>query len=73
MDDQGDCCVCPHCGARVPYDEVEGEFFIEDVEYPDPPEPTSHCPHGNAWGDCSACDHAADMAYDAAREQKRSR
>ncbi len=26
------------------------------------------CPHGNRYGDCGACDHAGDLAYDASRE-----
>jgi hypothetical protein len=25
------------------------------------------CPHGNTPGDCDACDHLADLAYDASR------
>ena len=28
------------------------------------------CPHGNTWGDCGACDYAADLAFDAAREER---
>jgi len=28
------------------------------------------CPHGNTPGDCDACDHAADLAFDAARESR---
>ena len=27
------------------------------------------CPHGREWFDCDACDHAADIAYDSARER----
>ena len=26
------------------------------------------CPHDKEWGECAACDHAGDLAYDAARE-----
>ena len=49
---------------------------------PDPPEEVvrdddnvpqyaeGKCPHGNRWGDCGACDHASDLAYDAARESR---
>ena len=33
-----------------------------------PPDPL--CPHGNPWGICDACDHAGDLAYDAARESR---
>ena len=73
MDDQGDCCVCAHCGARLPYDAYEGDFELDACEYVEPPEPPPHCPHGNDRGDCSACDHAGDLAYDAAREQRHSR
>lgn len=29
-----------------------------------------NCVHGNRPGDCGACDHAADLAYDAARESR---
>ena len=28
---------------------------------------TPDCPHGNRPGDCDACDHLGDLAYDAAR------
>lgn len=36
------------------------------------PEPVSDkCPHGKEWGECGACDHAGDLAYDAAREGHR--
>ena len=31
------------------------------------------CPHDNPWGDCAACDHMSDMAFDAAREARLSR
>ena len=31
------------------------------------------CVHGNTSGDCGACDHAADLAYDAAREGRGNR
>ncbi len=28
------------------------------------------CPHGEKIGECAACDHLADLAHDAAREQR---
>ena len=28
------------------------------------------CPHGNIWGECSACDYLGDIAFDAARERR---
>lgn len=28
------------------------------------------CPHGNEWFSCDACDHASDIAFDAAREKR---
>lgn len=28
------------------------------------------CPHGKKWGDCDACYHASDIAFDAARESR---
>lgn len=48
-------------------------------EYDQEPEPSvelpedfhdgpEHCPHGKEWGDCSTCDHLADLAFHAARE-----
>tara|TARA_R100001198_G_C5122635_1_gene144648 strand:+ start:81 stop:389 length:309 start_codon:yes stop_codon:yes gene_type:complete len=54
-------------------------FLVE----PDPPEEVvrddddvpeyaeGKCPHWNGWGDCDECDHASDIAYDAARESRR--
>lgn len=34
------------------------------------PECTPECPHGKDYGLCDACDHAADLAFDAARESR---
>lgn len=28
------------------------------------------CPHGKPAGDCAACDHLGDLAFDAAREDR---
>lgn len=49
----------------------ENDTTFEDVELPDgmPPQPEK-CPHGNAWGDCDACDEEGDRAYDSARERQ---
>ena len=34
------------------------------------PEPSKRCPHGEELGECTACDVAADLAYDADREDR---
>ena len=34
-------------------------------------EPGERCPHGERLGDCTACDVAGDLAYDADREDRR--
>jgi hypothetical protein len=63
--------VCPKCGKKW---EAE-----PDIEMPEPPKSWTDedermvnfppkCPHGNEWFACDACDHASDIAYDAARE-----
>jgi len=44
---------------------------LEEIarKLPEPPKPKL-CPHGNPLGDCTPCDVAADLAYDAAREDR---
>lgn len=32
--------------------------------------PDTLCPHGFHWNECAECDHAGDLAYDAARESR---
>lgn len=66
--------TCDHCGHRweIPIEPDPGPEDFADPEEgvdfcPDPPE---HCPHGREWGECSACDHEGDLAYDAARESR---
>lgn len=43
------------------------EEYLPDVYYGGP----EHCPHGKEWTGCDACDHAGDIAFDAAREGRR--
>ena len=40
------------------------DFELPDDLYAGP----AKCPHDREWHDCSACDHAGDIAYDAWRE-----
>jgi hypothetical protein len=65
-------CLCSHCGLRidtcVPDWDPGPEPIVElPDDFWDGPE---HCPHGKLWGDCDACDHLSDLAYDAARERR---
>ena len=72
VNDDGDC-KCLKCGAVI-----EVQWDIEPPSEPSelwPPEneapPESEkCPHGNDWGDCGACDHLSDIAYDSYREDR---
>lgn len=64
-------CVCTVCGAKIeptpepdPAWEITGCEELPDDYFPGP----EKCPHGNEWTGCDACDHASDIAYDAARE-----
>ena len=70
MSEADDHLFCRKCGHRIPYqrDDPGPEDFdcVEPEEAYAPP----LCPHGNEWGDCAACDHQADIAFDAAREQR---
>lgn len=68
--------TCDTCGHKweVPILEDPGpEDFCspdldEDIDFfrPYP----AKCPHGREWGECGDCDHASDLAYDAAREAR---
>jgi len=40
----------------------------EPIDFEEPE--TDECPHGKEWNDCGACDHASDLAFDAARERR---
>jgi hypothetical protein len=64
--------ICDECGRDWTIDHPDDPAPLEDVDY-DPdyePEGPELCPHGNAWGDCSACDHLGDIAYDTYRENR---
>jgi hypothetical protein len=62
---------CDSCGHewRVPA-EPEPDMPDLDDYCADPPEMNPLCPHGKEWGECGACDHEGDIAYDAARERR---
>lgn len=60
-------CVCGVCKHRIepqPDPEPMPEPMLEDCVPVAGP-----CPHGNL-GPCSKCDYLADLAFDAAREQR---
>ena len=70
-----DTCKCSICERKIesapdiePIDEPKLEELPDDF-FSGPP----LCPHGKEWTDCGACDHASDLAYDAARESRFSR
>lgn len=65
-------CLCSHCGLRIDTCVPDWDPGPEPiVELPDDfYEGPEHCPHGKPWGDCDACDHLSDLAYDAARERR---
>jgi hypothetical protein len=72
--DKDGICHCQKCGNRIePQPEIEPPDIegtadmIESVLMEDLAE---HCPHGNEWGSCDACDVASDIAYDTARERR---
>jgi hypothetical protein len=71
----GDCFQCDVCGHRWPLpaeQDPEPEDFFTDADFKQSftvPVP-SKCPHGEEWGECGACDHEGDLAYDAARERR---
>ena len=60
---------CSACGATIeapPDIEPPDEPIEQDEELPQ----SESCPHGKSCGDCVACDHLGDLAFDAAREQR---
>ena len=66
-------CICSACGKIVlPYDDYEEtpEPKFDELEQIDTECYPTECPHGNSWTDCGACDHASDIAYDTARENR---
>ena len=72
VDDDGNC-KCSICGATIeaqpdiePPDEPIEPLLPDNEE---PPE-SENCPHDKKWGDCEACDHLGDLAFDFAREQR---
>jgi hypothetical protein len=81
VSESGDC-TCSHCGKTIiAIDFEEGPEPEEwkcdacGLRYPCKCEDGYHgpekCPHNNEWSNCDACDHASDIAHDAAREGKR--
>ena len=68
-DDGG--CVCPLCGRRGEAQrdpDDESGLYTEEEELAERRlEGREHCPHGKKLGECSACDHLADL--DAQRER----
>ena len=77
---------CPLCGATVdpPRDiePLEYEYIDRDkcrdcggrhptnADCCDEQDDGGDCPHGRDFMDCHACEHAADIAYDVARESR---
>jgi len=73
---------CLNCGKsfKLPeepdYSDAEierSQALIEEVLGPEEVrnlENQRTCPHGNPWGECDACDHEGDVAFDAARERQ---
>ena len=76
--ENGESLICYDCGnvwpPSIEPDPEPEDFAPIKEEWPPndeyPPEPTV-CLHGNQHGDCGACDHAADIEYDARRERGR--
>lgn len=69
---------CEDCGHQwveppEPYDEPPPEIELTDEELEEQTraiaEANRLCPHGKEWGECGACDHAGDLAYDSMRER----
>ena len=64
-------CVCEHCSKRIePAQDIEPVDIEPWPPLEEMPEMPAQCPHGREWGSCDACDHASDIAYDAARERR---
>lgn len=71
MTDQDDgTCRCEQCGRILEQEEPDYEPEPEFAPLPDPePLPEQACPHGLMWLDCEPCQHASELAVDAAREK----
>jgi len=72
VDNDGNC-KCSVCNATIEAQPDIGP--LDDPTEPWPPKgekppESEECPHGKKWGDCGACDHAGDLAFDAARERR---
>ncbi len=63
-------CTCLACGETIePVDYQDGPEPCGDEDVPEElAEQDRVCPHGKREN-CDACDHLADLAYDAARER----
>lgn len=61
--------VCSKCGRRIEPEAHKPDAEIPQEQITRDPEPDGTCPHGKK-GQCDACDHASDLAHDAAREQR---
>jgi hypothetical protein len=70
--DTGQMVRCEACGHKweILFD-VDPEVNDADLVVDYAPQVPAKCPHGAEWGCCDTCDHAADLAYDAAREKGR--
>jgi len=75
-DEKTGACTCPTCGKHVepepdiePPDDEPSDAEIAAWFAANPSPVPDRCPHGGEWGDCAHCDHASDLAYDAARER----
>jgi len=70
--------VCRHAALLLEIHESGGEKKLIDCKYNgrndkavlEKKNEFDECPHGNLWGDCGACDHASDIAYDTMMENK---
>lgn len=72
---EGDSLLCVDCGHlwTPEIQDIEPVDEPKDEDIPvDPPPGPERCPHDQKWGDCGACDYLADIAFDAARESRRS-
>ena len=81
--EDGGTCVCSVCGKKIePAPDIEpadtepwppksvGGICLIDAEEYEEATGAEFCPHGRPWGECGACDHAGDIAYNAAREKR---
>lgn len=68
--DESGTCRCEVCGKTIePEPDIEPPPTNEEpIDFKEPE--TDECPHGKEWVDCGACDHASDLAFDAARERR---